>query len=231
MLAPNNVINTTLYEKLNFDFISDIAPIASITVQPLLMMVNPSVSAQTVPEFIAYAKANPGKINFASAGVGTGPHLSSELFKMMAGVDLVHVPYRSGSPAMTDLIGGQVQMMINSPFASIEYVRAGKVRALAVTGATRTESLPDVPTLSESVPGYESISWYGIGAPRNTPTDIIATLNKEINTGLANATLKDRLDKLGSAPFPQTPAAFGKLLVDETEKWGKVIRTAGLKVQ
>ena len=150
---------------------------------------------------------------------------------MMAGLDLVHVPYRSGSPAMTDLIGGQVQMMVNSPFASIEYVRAGKVRALAVTGATRMKSLPDVPTLGESVPGYESISWYGIGAPRNTPADIIATLNEEINTGLADATLKDRLDKLGSAPFPQTPGAFGKLLVDETDKWGKVIRTAGLKVQ
>jgi tripartite-type tricarboxylate transporter receptor subunit TctC len=229
MLAPNNVINTSLYEKLNFDFIRDIAPIASITLQPLLMMVNPSVPARTVPEFIAYAKANPGKVNFASAGVGTGPHLSSELFKLMVGVDLVHVPYRSGSPAMTDLIGGQVQMMINSPFSSIEYVKSGKVRALAVTGATRLESLPDIPAMGEFVPGYESISWYGIGAPANTPTEIIERLNREINAGLADASLKERLANLGSAPFARSPAEFGKLLVDETEKWGKVIRAANIK--
>jgi tripartite-type tricarboxylate transporter receptor subunit TctC len=229
MIAPNNVINTTLYEKLSFDFIRDITPIASITLQPLLMMVNPSVPASTVQEFIAYAKANPGKVNFASAGVGTGPHLSSELFKMMAGVNLVHVPYRSGSPAMTDLIGGQVQMMINSPFASIEYVRSGKVRALAVTGTTRLEQLPNVPTMGEFVRGYVSISWYGIGAPRNTPAEIIDKLNVEINAGLADANLKERLANLGSAPFPQSPTAFGKLLADETEKWGKVVKYANIK--
>jgi tripartite-type tricarboxylate transporter receptor subunit TctC len=222
-------LNTTLYAKLNFDFIRDIAPVAGIVRLPNLMMVNPSVPAKTVPEFIAYAKANPGKINMASPGIGTTPHLAGELFKMMAGLNLVHVPYRGGVPALTDLISGQVQVMFLSPAASIEYIRSGRLRALAVTTATRWEGLPDLPTLVDFVPGYEAISWLGIGAPQGTSTEIIQQLNTEINAGLADPKLKARLADLGGTPFPGTPADFGKVIAEETEKWGKVIRAAGIK--
>ena len=176
-----NAINATLYDKLNFNFIRDIAPVASIIRVPIVMVVNPSVPAKTVPEFIAYAKANPGKINMASAGNGTAPHVAGELFKMMAGVDMVHVPYRGGGAALTDLLGGQVQVMFATTAASIEYIRAGKLRALAVTTATRSEALPDIPTVGEFVPGYEASAWFGIGAPKNTPAEIVDKLNKEIN--------------------------------------------------
>ena len=194
------------------------------------MEVNPSFPAKTVPEFIAYAKANPGKINMASAGNGSPPHVAGELFKMMAGVDMVHVPYRGEAPALTDLLGGQVQVMFDRMTSSIEYIRTGKLRALAVTTATRSEALPDIPTVGEFVPGYEASRWQGIGAPKNTPAEIIDKLNKEINAGLADPKIKARLADLGGSPVPMTPAEFGKLIVDETEKWGKVIRAANIKV-
>jgi tripartite-type tricarboxylate transporter receptor subunit TctC len=231
LVGATNTINTTLYAKLNFDFIRDIAPVAGIVRLPNLMMVNPSVPAKTVPEFIAYAKANPGKINMASPGIGTTPHLAGELFKMMAGLNLVHVPYRGGAPALTDLISGQVQVMFLSPAASIEYIRSGRLRALAVTTATRWEGLPDLPTLVDFVPGYEAISWLGIGAPQGTSTEIIQQLNTEINAGLGDPKLKARLADLGGTPFPGTPADFGKVIAEETEKWGKVIRAAGIKAE
>jgi tripartite-type tricarboxylate transporter receptor subunit TctC len=231
LVGATNTINTTLYAKLNFDFIRDIAPVAGIVRLPNLMMVNPSVPAKTVPEFIAYAKANPGKINMASPGIGTTPHLAGELFKMMAGLNLVHVPYRGGVPALTDLISGQVQVMFLSPAASIEYIRSGRLRALAVTTATRWEGLPDLPTLVDFVPGYEAISWLGIGAPQGTSTEIIQQLNTEINAGLGDPKLKARLADLGGTPFPGTPADFGKVIAEETEKWGKVIRAAGIKAE
>ena len=192
-----NAINATLYDKLNFNFIRDIAPVASIIRVPNVMVVNPSVPAKTVPEFIAYAKANPGKINMASAGNGTSPHVSGELFKMMTGVDMVHVPYRGAAPALTDLLGGQVQVMFDTMPASIEHIRAGKLRALAVTTATRSEALPDIPTVGDFVPGYEASAWFGIGAPKNTPAEIIDKLNKEINAGLADPKIKARLADLG----------------------------------
>ena len=193
------------------------------------MVVNPSVPAKTVPEFIAYAKANPGKINMASAGIGTAPHVAGELFKMMTGVDMVHVPYRGAAPALTDLLGGQVQVMFGTMPASIEYIRAGKLRALAVTTATRSEALPDIPTVGEFVPGYEASAWYGIGAPKNTPAEIVDKLNKEINAGLADPKMKARLADLGGTVLAGSPADFGKLIADETEKWGKVIRAANIK--
>ena len=227
--APANAINATLYDKLNFNFIRDIAPVAGIIRVPNVMVVNPSVPAKTVPEFIAYAKANPGKINMASAGIGTAPHVSGELFKMMTGVDMVHVPYRGGAPALTDLLGGQVQVMFATMPASIEYIRAGKLRALAVTTATRSEALPDIPTVGEFVPGYEASAWYGIGAPKNTPAEIIDKLNKEINAGLADPKMKARLADLGGTVLAGSPADFGKLIADETEKWAKVIKFAGIK--
>jgi tripartite-type tricarboxylate transporter receptor subunit TctC len=225
----SNAINATLYEKLNFSFIRDIAPVAGVIRVPNVMLVNPSVPAKTVPEFIAYAKANPGKISMASGGIGTPAHVSGELFKMMAGVDMVLVPYRSGGPALTDLIAGQVQVMFPNTGASLEYVKAGKLRALAVTAATRSDALPDIPTVSEFVPGYEASTWFGIGAPKATPAEIVEKLNKEINASLADPKLQARLADLGGTPLVGSPAAFGKLIAEETEKWGNVIRALNIK--
>jgi tripartite-type tricarboxylate transporter receptor subunit TctC len=224
-------INATLYNKLNFNVIQDIAPIAGITRSTYVMAVHPSFPAKTVREFIAYAKANPGKINMASAGNGTPQHLSGELFKIMAGVNMIHVPYRGDAPALTDLLAGQVQICFTGLVSSIEYVRAGKVRALAVTTANRLETMPDIPTVGDFVPGYEASGWQGIGAPKNTPTDIVEKLNKEINAALADPRMKQRLLDLGGAPLPLTPFAFGKLIADDTEKWAKVIRAANIKAE
>ncbi|MDB5927836.1 MAG: family major facilitator superfamily protein [Betaproteobacteria bacterium] len=229
MISTTNAINATLYDKLSFDFLRDIAPIAVLTREPHVIVVNPSVPAKTIPEFLAYAKANPGKINMGSPGNGTGPHMAGELFKTMTGVDMVHVPYRGAGPAYTDLLGGQVQVMFPGPASSIGYIRAGQLRLLAVTTATRFELLPDVPTVGEFVPGYEASSWFGVGAPTNTPVDVIDTLNKEINAGLASASLKARLADLGGTVLPGSPADFGKLIAEETEKWAKVIRAANIK--
>jgi tripartite-type tricarboxylate transporter receptor subunit TctC len=231
LVSPSNASNATLYDKLNFNFIRDIAPVAGISREPGVMVLNPSVPAKTVPEFIAYAKANPGKINMASSGNGTGTHLSGELFKMMTGINMVHVPYRGGAPAVTDLLGGQVQVMFATPVTSIEYIRAGKLRALAVTTATRSEALPDIPTVAESVPGYEASTWFGIGAPKNTPPEVIDKLNREINAALADSKMKARFANLGSEPLAGSPADFGKLIAAETEKWGKVIRAANIKLE
>jgi tripartite-type tricarboxylate transporter receptor subunit TctC len=227
----SNAINATLYEKLNFSFIRDIAPVVGVIRVPNVMLVNPSVPAKTVPEFIAYAKANPGKISMASGGIGTPGHVSGELFKMMAGVDMVLVPYRSGGPALTDLIAGQVQVMFPNTGASLEYVKAGKLRALAVTTATRSEALPDLPTVAEFVPGYEASSWFGVGTPKATPAEIVEKLNKEINAGLADPRLKARLADLGGIALAGSPADFGKLIAEETEKWAKVIKFAGIKLE
>jgi len=226
-----NAINATLYEKLNFNFIRDIASVAGISRAPLVMAVHPSVPAKTVPEFIAYAKANPGKISMASAGIGAPSHVSGELFKMMAGVNVVHVPYRGAGPALVDLLAGQVQVGFPSMPSSIEYVRAGKLRALAVTSATRSDALPDIPTVGEFLPGYEASASYGIGAPKNTPAEIVDKLNEAINAGLADPTIKARLADLGGVPMPMSPAEFGKLIADETEKWAKVIRAANIKAE
>jgi tripartite-type tricarboxylate transporter receptor subunit TctC len=224
-----NAVNVTLYDKSNFNFVTDIAPVAAVMRVPNVMVVNPSVPAKTVPEFIAYAKANPGKINMATAGNGTTPHMSGELFKQMAGVDLVPVAYRGGAPALIDLIAGQVQVMFEPTISTTAYVQAGKLRALAVTTAVRSALLPDIPTVSESVPGYEVSQWYGIGAPRSTPSEIIDKLNKEINTAMADPKLTSRLAELGGMPIPMTTGAFAKLISDETEKWAKVIRMANIK--
>jgi tripartite-type tricarboxylate transporter receptor subunit TctC len=229
LVGPSNTINTTLYEKLNFNFISDIAPVASIVRISFGMEVNPSVPARTVPEFIAYAKANPGKINMASGGNAAASHVSGELFKMMAGVDLLHVPYRGDSPALTDLLGGQVQVYFGNLGGVIEYIRAGKLRVLAVTTATRSEMLPDIPTVSEFVPGYEASAVYGLAAPRNTPAEIIEKLNMEINAAIADPKIEARLADLGATALAGSPAEFGKLIAGETEKWGKVIRAANIK--
>jgi tripartite-type tricarboxylate transporter receptor subunit TctC len=231
LVGPPNLINATLYEKLNFDFIRDIAPIASFSRERNVMVVHPSVPTNTVPEFIAYARANPGKINMASSGNGSGPHLSGELFKMMTGVNMVHVPYRGASPALIDLVGGQVQAMFPNLPSSLEYIRAGKLRALAVTTTSRSDALPDIATMSDFVPGYEASSLYGIGAPRNTPIEIIDKLNVEINSGLADPQLKARLAGLGGTILAGSPAEFGKLIVEETEKWGKVIRAGNIKAE
>jgi tripartite-type tricarboxylate transporter receptor subunit TctC len=230
LVGAYNAINATLYEKLNFNFIRDIAPVASIGRVPLVMVVNPSVPAKTVPEFIAFAKANPGKISMASAGNGSTPHVAGELFKMMAGIDMVHVPYRGNGPAITDLLGGQVQVLFAGAPESIEHIRSGKLRALAVTAATRSDVLPDIPTVSDFVPGYEARAFFGVGAPRNTPTEIIDKLNKEINAGLADPKIKARLtETLGGTVLAGSPADFGKLIADETEKWGKVVKFVGIK--
>src|SRR6478609_60654 len=220
----SNAINATLYNKLNFNFIRDIAPVASISRETTVMVVNPSFPAKTVPEFVAFAKANSGQINFASGGHGTPPHVVGELFKMMAGVNLNHVPYRGGAPAVTDLLGGQVQVMFASPSISIEHVRAGKLRALAVTTAMRLEALPDVPTVGDFLSGFEASVWLGIGAPKNTPTEIIEKLNKEINAGLADPKIRARFADLGGTVLPGSPIEFGKLIASETEKWGKVVK-------
>jgi tripartite-type tricarboxylate transporter receptor subunit TctC len=229
MVNATNVINSTLYEKLNFNFIRDIAPVASLDREPYVIVVHPSVPPKTVPEFIAHAKANPGKINMASAGTGTGGHVSGELFMMMTSVSMVHVPYRGTGAALTDLLGGQVQVMFGSMVSSIEHVRAGKLRALAVTTAARSQALPDVPTVGDYLPGFEASTWFGVGAPRNTPAEIIDKLNKEINAALADPKIRARLADLGGTPLPGTPADFGRLIADETEKWGKVIRAANIK--
>ena len=229
LVSTPNAINATLYDKLNFNFIRDIAPVAGIISHPLVMVMNPSVPAKTVPEFIAYAKANPRKLNMASPGNGTPNHVSGELFKMMAGVDMVHVPYRSGGPALTDLIAGQVHVMFPATVSSVEYIRAGRLRALAVTTATRSELLPDIPTVGEFVPGYEASGWFGVGAPKATPAEIVEKLNKEINAGLADPKIKARLADLGGTLLAGSPADFGKLIADETEKWGKVVKFAGIK--
>ena len=229
MASSTNAINVTLFDKLNFDFLRDIAPVAGIVRLPLVMVMHSSVPARTVPEFIAYAKINPGKINMGSPGIATPPHVAGELFKMMARLNMVHVPYRGGGPVMTDLLGGQVQVVFDTTLASIEYIRAGRLRPLAVTTATRLEALPDIPTVSDFLPGYEASGWYGVGAPRNTPTEVIDKLNKEINAGLADPKIKARLADLGGTPFVGSPADFGKLIADETEKWGKVIRAANIK--
>jgi tripartite-type tricarboxylate transporter receptor subunit TctC len=228
VLTPN-AVNATLYEKLNFNFIRDIAPVAGISREILVMVVHPSVPAKTVPEFIAYAKANPGKLNFVSGGNGTTQHVSGELLKMMAGVSMVHVPYRGAALALTDLLGGQVHAMFPGMASSIEYVKAGKLRALAGTSATRSEALPDIPTVADFVPGYEASTWYGVGVPRNTPAEIVETLNKEINAALADPKMKARLADLGCTVLAGSPADFGKLLANETEKWGKVVKFANIK--
>jgi tripartite-type tricarboxylate transporter receptor subunit TctC len=228
-VAPSAAINATLYEKLNFNFIRDIAPIAGIMRIPNVMVVNPSVPAQTVPEFIAYANANPGKVNVASPGIGTSVHLSGELFKMMTGVDMVHVAYKGSAPSLTDLLGGQVQVSFATMPASIEFIRTGRLRALAVTTATRSPALPEVPTVGEFVPGYEVSTWYGICARRGTPAEVVDKLNREINAGLADPTMKARLADLGGITIAGSPADFGRLIADETEKWGKVIRAANIK--
>lgn len=229
LVAPTNAINAMLYDKLDFNFIRDIAPVASVMRTPGVMEVNPSFPAKTVPEFIAYAKANPGKLNMAIGGIGTAQHTYGELFKMLAGVDLVPVFYRGSRPALTDLIGGRVHVLFDILPSSMGFIGAGTVRALAVSTATRWEMLPDIPTIAEFVPGYEASSWYGIGAPSNTPAEIVETLNKEINAGLTDPKFKARLAAVGGTVLPGTPADFKKLIADETEKWGKVIRAANIK--
>jgi tripartite-type tricarboxylate transporter receptor subunit TctC len=231
LIAAAAVTSALLYEKLNFNLIRDIVPVASISREPQILALHPSIPTNTVPEFIAYAKANPGKINMASGGNGTPAHIAGELFKMMAGVNLVHVAYRGAAPALTDLIGGHVQVMFVAMASGIEYVRAGKLRSLAVTTAMRSEALPDVPVLGDFVAGYESSAWYGLGAPKHTPPEIVATLNTEINAGLANSTIKARLADLGSTPLVGSATDFGKLIVDETEKWGNVIRALNIKAE
>jgi tripartite-type tricarboxylate transporter receptor subunit TctC len=222
-------INATLYTNLNFNFIRDITPVIGIMRVPGVIVVHPSISATTVPEFIAYAKANPGKLSMASAGNGTPQHVYGELFKMMAGVNLLHVPYRGGAPATTDLLGGQVQVMFGALPDSIEYIRAGKLRPLAVTTATRLEALPNIPTVGEFLPGYAASGWQGVGAPKNTPTDTVDKLNKEINAGLANPKIRARIADLGGTVLAGSPGDFSKLIAEETEKWGKVIKFAGVK--
>jgi len=229
MAGPQHAINATFYEKLNYNFLRDIVLVGSISRELNAMVVHPSFPAQTVPQFIAYAKANPGKINMGSAGIGSSPHLYGELFKMMTGVNMLHVPYRGGGPALTDLLGGQVQVVFATVPSSVEHIRAGKLRALAVTAAIRSEALPDIPTMGEFLPGYEASSVYGLGAPRNTPVEIIDKLNKEINAALADPKMKVRLAELGGTVLPGSPADFGKLIAEETEKWGKVIRANNIK--
>ena len=231
MVGAYNAINATLYEKLNFNFIRDIAPVASIGRVPLIMVVNPSVPAKTVPEFIVFAKANPGKISMASAGNGSTPHVAGELFKMMAGIDMVHVPYRGNGPAITDLLGGQVQVLFAGTLEAIEHIRAGRLRPLAVTDTTRLEALPDIPTVGEFVAGYEASAWLGLGAPKNTPTEFIEKLNNAINAGLADPKIKARLAEMGGILLAGSPADFGKFIAEETDKWGKVIRALNIKAE
>jgi tripartite-type tricarboxylate transporter receptor subunit TctC len=229
MVGPSSAVNATLYDKLDFVFLRDIAPVASLIRQPQIMLANPSVMSKTVPELIAYAKLNPGKITMASAGVGSAGHLVGELFKMMAGVDFVHVPYRGAGPALADLLGGQVMISFAGIAGSIEYIRTGKLRALAVTTATRAQALPDVPTVGEFVPGFEAGDWLGVGAPKHTPAAIVDKLNGEIATALADPKIKARFADLGGTALALTPAEFGKLLADETQKWAKVIRAPHIK--
>jgi tripartite-type tricarboxylate transporter receptor subunit TctC len=229
MAGLQNAVNATLYQRLKYNFIRDIAPVASVSHENYCMEVHPSFPAKTVPEFVAYAKANPGKLNMASPGNGTGPHMAGELFKIMAGVDMVHVPYRGSPPALTDLLAGQVQMMFSPMSSSIEFVKAGKLRALAVTSAARSEVLPDVPSVGEFVPGYQASGWFGVCAPGKTPADIVDRLNQEINAGLADPKLKARFADLGATVFIGSPSDFEKHISDETEKWGKVVGTANIR--
>jgi tripartite-type tricarboxylate transporter receptor subunit TctC len=230
MAGTPNTINATLYEKLNFNFIRDIAPVAGVMRFPLVIDVNPSVPVKTVPEFIAYAKANPGKLNMGSGGVGSPQHVAGELFKMTTGVNLVHVPYRGGAPAVSDLLGGQLHVIFDALPESIEYIRTGKLRPLAVSTATRSAVLPDVPTISEFVAGYEAAGWQVLGAPKNTPMEIVNKLNNEINAGLADPTIKARFGDLASTVFPGSALDFVKFIAEETDKWGKVVKFAGIKV-
>jgi tripartite-type tricarboxylate transporter receptor subunit TctC len=229
LVTPANAINATLYEKLNYNFIRDVAPVASIDREPSVMVVNSSFPAKTIPEFIAYAKDNPGKVNMASPGIGSISHIAGELFKAMTGVNMIHVPYRGGAPATTDLLGGQVQVYFATLPVAGEYIKAGKLRALAVSSVTPVEVLPDVPTMGEFVPGYDANSWYGVVAPKKTPVEIIDRLNHEINTSLADPGLRARLAAQGTMVFTGSPADFGKLIADETEKWAKVVKLAGIK--
>jgi tripartite-type tricarboxylate transporter receptor subunit TctC len=226
-----NTVNASLYNNLDFNFIRDIAPVASISYEPNIMVVNPSVPAKTIPEFIAYAKANPGKINYGSAGIGSSQHMSGELFKMMAGIDMTHVPFRGTAPALTSLLGAQVQVMFASMPATLEYVRASKLRALGVTIATRSDALPDVPSVSEFLPSFDAEVYYGIGAPKDTPAEIVERLNREINAGLADPQFKARLIELGSAVLPGSSADFEKFIANETEKWAKVVKFANIKAE
>jgi tripartite-type tricarboxylate transporter receptor subunit TctC len=226
-----NAVNASLYEKLNFSFIRDTAPVAGIIRVPMVMLLNPSVPAKTVPEFIAYAKANPDKVNMASAGNGTAPHLAGELFKMMAGVNLVHIPYRGQGPALTDLLGGQVQVLFATTPGTSDYITTGKLRALAVTTAARAEMLPELPPIGDFVPGYETSQWYGISAPGKTPQEIVDKLNREINAALADPGMKAKFAAIGGEPLPGSPSEFGMLIAEETEKWAKVVRAAGLKAE
>jgi tripartite-type tricarboxylate transporter receptor subunit TctC len=231
LAASPNAINASLYDKLSFNFIRDIAPVAAISHEPNVVVVNPSLPTRTVPELIAYAKANPGRINMASAGNGTTSHLAGELFKMMTGVNVVHVPYRGGGPALTDLLAGQVQVFFPPMVVPVGQVRAGKLRALAVTTATRSEALPDIPTVGEFLPGYEASVWFGLGAPKSTPAEIIDKLNQETNAALADPKIKARIAESDGNALAGSPADFGKLIADETEKWGKVIKSAGIKAE
>jgi len=229
LVAPANAINATLYEKLNHNFMRDIAPVAGLIRFPNVIVVNPSVPAKTVPEFITYAKANPGKLNMASSGAGSTIHVSGELFKMMTGINMVHVPYRGGAPALTDLISGQVQVMFDNVPTSIEFIRAGKLRPLAVTTAARSNVLPDLPTVADFVPGYEASAWYGVGVPKETPEAIIDKLNRETNAILADPKARARFDELGASLIAGSPAEFGQLVADETEKWAKVVKFSGAR--
>jgi tripartite-type tricarboxylate transporter receptor subunit TctC len=228
-VAPNNAINATLYDKLPYDFIRDSAPVAGTMLLTNVLVVHPSVPARTVAEFIGYVKANPGKVNFASSGTGASPHMSGELFKAMTGIDMIHVPYRGAGPAMTDLLPGRVQLMFDNLPSSIEHIRSGRLRALGVTAAKRSAALPDVPTIGETVPGYEVSVWNGISAPKGTPPEIIDALNRAVNAALADPRLQARFAELGGAPMPMTPAQFGRLVAEETEKWAKVVKFSGAK--
>lgn len=229
MIGPANTVNATLYDQLNFNFIRDIAPVAGLAQFPNVMLVNPSFPAATVPEFIAYAKANPGKINFGSAGLGSTLHMAAELFKMMAGIDMVHVAYRGGAPALTDLLGGQLQVIFSGTAETIEYIRAGKLRALAVTSAKRSPALPDIPTIAEFLPGYETGQWFGIGVPSGTPAEVIGKLNNEVEVALADSQMISRLADLGGTVLALSPSELSRLIAEETEKWGKVIRAGNIK--
>jgi tripartite-type tricarboxylate transporter receptor subunit TctC len=229
LVTSTNAVNATFYENLNFNFMSDIVPVAGIIRVPFVMEINPSIPAKTVTEFIAYAKANPGKINMASGGIGTSVHIAGELFKMMAGVNLVHVPYRGSAPALTDMISGQVHVMFDILTSSIQHIRSGALRALAVTSERRSEALPDLPTVGDFLPGYEATAWYGIAAPKNTPSEIVDKLNNEVNAGLADPKIKARFAELASAVIPGSPADFGRLVGDEIQKWAKVVKFSGAK--
>jgi tripartite-type tricarboxylate transporter receptor subunit TctC len=224
-----NAVNASLYEKLSFNFVRDITPVGGVIRVPMVVLVNPAVPAQTLPEFISYAKANPGKVNMASAGSGSAPHMAGELFKLMTGVDMVHVPYRGQGPAMTDLLSGQVQVLFAAAPGTADFIKTGKLRALAVTTAARMQEQPDIPTVGDFVPGYEASQWYGFAAPKNTPAEIVDKLNKEINAAIADPAMKARLAAIGGETMPGSPSDFGTLIAEETEKWGKVVRAGGLK--